>query len=226
MLDVTGEPLHKRWYRLDSGVAPLKESLAAWLVALSGWKYSEPLWDPCCGSGTLIIEAALIAHNRAPNLYRDFRFELLRGYDSKLHESVRHILKEQEFGGKYSLYASDSDPTMIEYARANARRAGVEEDIHFFVADIESPSPYASIHARILTNPPYGNRMQANDLTHLYRRLDAMIHDGNGGAYITSYFTENARLWWKNKKILNGADACRLWIYEGKKMEKNIKEMP
>ena len=217
LLDVTGEPLHKRGYRLASGIAPLKESLAAGLVALSGWKYSEPLWDPCCGSGTLIIEAALMAHNRAPNLYRDFRFELLREYTPALHERIRNTLKEREFGGKYALYASDSDPTMIEYARENARRAGVEEDIHFFVADIVSPFPYAPIPPRILTNPPYGKRMQGNDLTKLYTRLDETIRDGNGGAYITSYFAENARPGWKNKKLLNGADECRLWIYEGKR---------
>lgn len=131
LLDVTGEALHKRGYRDEQGEAPIKETLAAALLAFSGWRYKEPFLDPFCGSGTIAIEAAMMARGIAPGLHRHFRFEDLPFYDRTLHTTVRKELKEKEYSGTYQIYASDKDPTMVEIAKRNAMRAGVLDSIVF-----------------------------------------------------------------------------------------------
>lgn len=124
LLDVTGDPLHKRGYRTEAGEAPIKENLAAALVAFANWKYSAPLVDPFCGSGTIAIEAVMIARNIAPGLARHFRIESLPCHDKELLAGVRTRAAAKSYpSGKYKIYASDIDPEMVRIARKNAERA-------------------------------------------------------------------------------------------------------
>jgi putative N6-adenine-specific DNA methylase len=118
LLDITGDPLHKRGYRREAGEAPIKENLAAALVAFANWKYSVPLTDPMCGSGTVAIEAVMIARNIAPGLYRHFRVEELRFFDTETFLNVQDTARSRIYpSGKYTVIASDIDPEMIRVAK-------------------------------------------------------------------------------------------------------------
>jgi putative N6-adenine-specific DNA methylase len=118
LLDITGDPLHKRGYRREAGEAPIKENLAAGLVAFANWKYSTPLIDPMCGSGTIAIEAIMIARNIAPGLYRHFRVEELRFFNTDLFLSVQDTARSRIYpSGKYTVLASDITPEMIQIAK-------------------------------------------------------------------------------------------------------------
>jgi putative N6-adenine-specific DNA methylase len=124
LLDVTGDPLHKRGYRREAGEAPLKENLAAALLAFSGWKYKQPLMDPFCGSGTIAIEAAMMARGIAPGLFRGFRIEELPCFSESLLENVRAEAEKKIYpSGSYTIIASDIEPEMIRISEENARRA-------------------------------------------------------------------------------------------------------
>lgn len=136
LIDITGDPLHKRGYRRESGEAPIKENLAAALVAFANWKYSTPLLDPFCGSGTIPIEAIMIARNIAPGLFRSFRIEELPFFDEERLENTRAEAEKKIYpSGKYTVLASDIEPEMVRIAEENARRAGVAGDIHFSVGN-------------------------------------------------------------------------------------------
>lgn len=207
LLDVTGEALHKRGYRTEQGEAPIKETLAAGLVAMSGWRYKEPLWDPCCGAGTLAIEAALMARNIAPGLEREFRFMDLPFYDRMLHMEIRKNLRDKEFTGTYTILASDMNDDMVAIAKRNALRAWVRDSIHFETVNFLEEDMTA--RWTIVSNPPYGNRLQDDNLHELYTKL---IHEveNHGGGFITSYHID-IRHGLANKKLLNGSEECRFW---------------
>ncbi len=118
LLDITGDPLHKRGYRREAGEAPIKENLAAALVAFANWRYSTPLIDPMCGSGTIAIEAVMIARNIAPGLSRHFRVEELRFFNSEIFLSVQDSARSKIYpSGKYTIIASDITPEMIQIAK-------------------------------------------------------------------------------------------------------------
>lgn len=137
MLNTTGEALHKRWYRENSLEAPIKESLAASLVLLSNWSFKDNFYDPFCGSGTIAIEAALIARNIAPGLYRRFAFEKFAWFPKHyIEDAVKDAEEKIIRDKKYSIFASDISPEAIEIARDNARKAWVIDTIRFKVADI------------------------------------------------------------------------------------------
>lgn len=205
LLDITGEPLHKRGYRREAGEAPIKESLAAALVAFANWKYKSPILDPFCGSGTIPIEAVMIARNIAPGLQRHFRIEPLPFHDRSLFELVKTEARNKSYpSGKYQVYASDIDPEMIRIARENAERAGVGEDIVFEVGNFLENHKQATI----ITNPPYGNRIQSDALPEIYAKLVKNTME-NGGGFITTYDIGKNSL--ANKKLLNGAEECRFW---------------
>lgn len=206
LLDITGEALHKRWYRTEQGEAPIKETLAAWLVAMSAWRYKEAFWDPFCGSGTIAIEAALMARNIAPWLSRRFRFMDLPFYNASVYENIKEDLQESEFVGKYNILATDRDPEIIAIAKRNALRAGVRENIHFECEDFLDSSDSTWT---IVTNPPYGNRLKDENLGELYTKLIHTVQE-NGGWFITS-FTVDVRHGLANKKLLNGNEECRFW---------------
>ncbi|EFK96439.1 conserved hypothetical protein [sediment metagenome] len=123
MLNTSGDALHKRGYRIEAGEAPIKENLGSALVRLSRWRYEENLYDPFCGSGTLAIEAVLMAKNRAPGLERHFAFERRSVADRSFLEEEKEKARQQEYKGTYQIYASDKDPEMIAMAKRNATNA-------------------------------------------------------------------------------------------------------
>ncbi len=213
LLDVTGDPLHKRGYRREAGEAPIKENLAAALLAFSNWRFKSPLIDPCTGSGTIPIEAALMARNIAPGLFRDFRIEELRFHDPILLETVQEEAEKKMYpSGGYTILASDMDETMISIAEANARRAGVAGDITFQTKSLEALTHETiAPESTIITNPPYGKRLKDPNLEALYTTLETLIEPRHGG-YITNVVRNPGRTW-KNKKLLNGAEECRFWYH-------------
>lgn len=136
LLDTSGEPLHKRGYRTEALEAPIKETLAAALVTLSGWRYREPFLDPFCGSGTIAIEAAMIARNIAPGVARSFSGEFFPWYDKNHFVRAKEQARSQILADRtYAIVGSDTDPEAIGIARKNAERAGVADTIDFVVRD-------------------------------------------------------------------------------------------
>ena len=213
-LDVTGFPIHRRGYRSEAGDAPIKENLAAALVAFSGWRFREQLYDPFCGSGTIVIEAAMLARNIAPGLDRRFAIEWHPFFDKEVWMEVKHSFREKIYpSGAYEIFASDMDAEVIEKAKNNARRAGVEKDITFLVSDFRE-GDYDHDPLWIITNPPYGERLESTDT--IYDDLRAIFARKNiSGGIITS-----ANIWedridkklWKDRKLYNGNIPTRLWM--------------
>ncbi len=170
--DSSGELLHRRGYRLETGKAPLRETLAAAMLLACRWDGTIPLLDPFTGSGTIPIEAALLARHRAPGLARHFAFEHWPGFDAVLWDRLRAEANARiKIGKSVLIGGSDRDAGAIEAAQANAARAGVERSIEFRCA------PLSALEARdppglLLTNPPYGARVgEESGLRDLYAQL-------------------------------------------------------
>jgi putative N6-adenine-specific DNA methylase len=180
-LDTSGEPLSHRGYRPRGGPAPLAESLAAGVVLLAGYDGSQPLLDPMCGTGTIAIEAALIATGSAPGLKRRFACERWHDHDPRVSESARAQALEARHPPTATIVAADLDPDAVAAARRNARHAGLAAAISFERRDaraLELPDP----GWLIVTNPPYGERLgDAHALAGLYRQFgDALKRRGAG----------------------------------------------
>lgn len=217
-LDTTGPGLHKRGYRAVGNDAPLRETLAAAMVTLTRYRGREFLWDPFCGSGTIVIEAALIAKNQAPGLRRRFAAEQFAWADSRLWEQVRLDAKDREFHGDYRILGSDNDPKCVSLSMANARKAGVGELIRFQDGDavkMSLPAP----EGILLCNPPYGERMlERQSAQRLYAALGKHLRyaDGWKKYIITSepefehYFGARAD---KKRKLYNGMIRCDYYMY-------------
>jgi putative N6-adenine-specific DNA methylase len=162
-LDLSGEPLFKRGWRADKGEAPLKENLAAGLLLLAGWTPAQPLLDPFCGSGTLVIEAACIAARRAPGLNRRFAFERLASFDAACWKQLQQTaLAQVDDAAAAQIVGSDISTRVVEQARANAQLAGLQrwlDDGRLALAagDARQMTPPAD-HGLIVTNPPYGEQ--------------------------------------------------------------------
>ncbi|CAM5788560.1 THUMP domain-containing protein [Castellaniella caeni] len=219
-LDVSGESLFKRGWRLDKGEAPLRENLAAGLLALSGWAPDAPLLDPFCGSGTILIEAAWIALGVPPGIWRPFGFERLRPHDARLWRDLKddarsHILPRLE----QPLVGSDLQAGVIEAARANAERAHLSPDtIHFETCDVRQMPPPAET-GWIVTNPPYGERLSESEAS-LWSEWASQLKRHFGGwqlNIITSDLDLPKQLRLKAKRrhpLHNGALDCRLFQFE------------
>jgi putative N6-adenine-specific DNA methylase len=158
-LDTSGEPLFKRGWRMDKGEAPLKETLAAAIIYASGWNGDTPLYDPCGGSGTLVIEAAQIAANIAPGLARPFGFERLHGYDAQAWNAIKTKAQQASVTLSTPLFCNDISFRMTDFAKRNAERAGVANFITFTTGDLMQLSPPAA-GGTIVMNPPYGERIE------------------------------------------------------------------
>ena len=159
-IDMSGEPLFKRGYRIVTSEAPLRENLAAGIVRLSGWDAAEALLDPMCGSGTLLIEAALIARNIAPGARRNFAFEKLKNFDARQWDALRLAAKTREAPhvGALPIYGADLYGDELKNARENIAAAGLADQIQLKQANVlEIPAPADS--GVIVTNPPYGVRL-------------------------------------------------------------------
>lgn len=210
-LDTTGDSLHKRGYRLQTSKAPITETLAAALIMLTPWKADRILVDPFCGSGTFLIEAAMMACNIAPGVRRTFtsmKWDNL--IDKKLwDDAFEEALEEINTDIKMDLQGFDIDGDVIKIARENAKRAGVDHLIHFQkrpVEELKHPKKYGFI----ITNPPYGERLEEKkNLKTLYRQIgDAYKRlDGWSAYLITSYEKAAADMGLKptkTRKIYNG----------------------
>lgn len=226
-LDTSGESLHKRGYRTMHGKAPISETLAAALIMLTPWRGERILVDPFCGSGTFLIEAARMAANIAPGLDRHFTAEGWENLiDPQLWQEIKAELRgEINLDIKTDLQGYDIDGEVLKAARENAARAGVAELIHFQereVARLSHPKKYGFI----ITNPPYGERMEDNEtLPSIYGDIgDALDRLDSWSAYlITSYpDTEKyiRRKAAKKRKIYNGMIRTDFYMFPGPKPPK------
>ena len=217
-IDTSGDGLHKRGYRPAHNAAPLKETMAAAMVSLSRYRGREDFCDPFCGSGTIAIEAALIAKNRAPGLKRGFTAESWTGFDRKIWGAEREAAAAREFNGDYRIFASDIDPHAVALARENAERAGVSDIIRFSVADAREFSRETE-NGIIVTNPPYGERiMEKREAEELYAAFGkAYLSSKNWKLYLLSSHTEFERTFGrtasKKRKLYNGMIKCDLFMY-------------
>lgn len=170
-IDSSGELLHRRGYRLETAKAPLRETLAASLILAAEWNKIDPLLDPFCGSGTIPIEAALLAKNVPPGLNRPFAFMLWPKYDQAIWEKLLGSIQPHPSKRLPIIQASDRDAGAIEMSIANARRAGVSDLIDFTCQAISSITPPTE-PGFLITNPPYGIRVNSNkDLRNLYAQF-------------------------------------------------------
>ena len=173
-MDSSGDLLHRRGYRLAVAKAPLRETLAAAMLLASGWDGRSPLLDPFCGSGTIPIEAALIALGIPPGMNRRFAFMDWPGYEEKSWLALMAQARPAA-AGPLPIYASDRDAGAIKMARENAARAGVEDCIHFDCQAVSSAS-LPSTPGWVVTNPPYGLRIsEGKDLRNLYAQFGNVL---------------------------------------------------
>lgn len=173
--DSSGTLLHKRGYRQASAKAPMRETLAAAMLLSSGWNSGFPLLDPMCGSGTIPIEAALIARKIAPGIHRQFRFERWPGFD---HGSWTE-LRERALTGALprapaSIVAADRDPGGVEAASSNAERAAVTDDLELVHRPLAASRADGHVPGWLITNPPYGIRI-GTDVRNLYAKLGSLM---------------------------------------------------
>ena len=178
-IDSSGELLHRRGYRLASAKAPLRETLAAGMLLASGWDKTAPLLDPFCGSGTIAIEAALLAGNIAPGRARRFAFMNWPGFDeANFAAASAGTIRET---ARPRIFASDRDAGAIKVARANAERAGVAGQVEFSQRAVSAIAPPAG-PGWVVTNPPYGARLSENkDLRNLYAQLGNVLREKCAG---------------------------------------------
>jgi 23S rRNA (guanine2445-N2)-methyltransferase / 23S rRNA (guanine2069-N7)-methyltransferase len=200
-LDLSGEGLHQRGYRDLAGQAPLKENLAAAIVLRSGWQSGTPLLDPMCGSGTLLIEGAMIASDRAPGLHRQhWGFTAWNGFNADLW---RELLAEAQVRARRGLqettsrfFGSDIDRRVIEMAKSNARRAGVAELIGFTHAEVSklvNPLPEGPV-GTVISNPPYGERLESEPALVALHNLLGRIMKTQFGGWQLSLFSASPEL--------------------------------
>jgi len=219
MLDTTGAGLHKRGYRAVGVAAPLRETLAAALVLLSRYRGRDPFCDPFCGSGTIPIEAALIAKNQAPGLSRSFSAQRWPWLGSKSWLDAAGEAMDREFHGSYEIWGGDADPHAVELARSNAEKAGVEDLITFQEADAAQFHRTAP-RGRLVTNPPYGERLlekrQAEELYRSFGRAARTLPEGWLVSVLSSH-TEFERAFGRpaqrKRKLYNGRIKCDLFTY-------------
>ena len=217
-LDTSGQGLHKRGYRAISNEAPLHETLAAGMIQLARFRGREFFWDPFCGSGTIPIEAALIAKNRAPGLHRGFAAQAYPWMPKSAWDLAVQEAKDLEFNGKYKIMGSDNNPTCVSLAFANARKAGVADCVTFQDGDATKMSLPAD-SGILVCNPPYGERMmEQNSAKRLYSALGRHLKFANGWKQfvITSepefehYFGRRAD---KKRKFYNGKIKCDYYMF-------------
>ena len=190
-LDSSGESLHRRGYRQEQVEAPLNEVLAAGMILMTGWRGECDLIDPMCGSGTIPIEAALIARNIAPGVFRkEFGFEKWKDFDQDLFDSIYNDdSQEREFNHK--IYGYDNNPKANEIATHNVKAAGVTKDVILKIQPFQQFEQPAE-KSIIITNPPYGERISSGDLLDLYQMIGERLKHAFIGndAWILSYRDE------------------------------------
>ncbi|MEZ4592145.1 MAG: class I SAM-dependent RNA methyltransferase [Chloroflexota bacterium] len=223
-LDTSGAGLHKRGYREEAGEAPLKETFAAGLVQLSYWQPDRLLLDPMCGSGTILIEAALLGRNIAPGLHRSFAAE---GWPAIPAEAWAQARAEAQAailpGGSLQLQGSDSDPASVEIARSNAAKAGVADDIQFEVKDVRKLWIDREFGI-VITNPPYGIRLaEYQQLNSIYIAVNKMFRKKDGWSIYVLTADQKFPDYFKRakpdrvRKLYNGTIETNFYQYYGRK---------
>lgn len=218
-IDTSGKGLHKRGYRAEGNLAPLRETLAAGMVRLSRYRGRDVFFDPFCGSGTIAIEAALAAINRAPGLNRRFAAMDWPCLNPLSWEQAKEAAKSEEYNNTYHIFCSDIDNKCIEIARNNAKLAGVEKHISFKCSDARQFKSQNS-SGLIVTNPPYGERlMEQQDAEALYHDFGRAFRSlGNSWKlYLLSPHSEFEQIFGltatKKRKLYNGMIKCNLFMY-------------
>ncbi|RYF16769.1 MAG: class I SAM-dependent RNA methyltransferase [Comamonadaceae bacterium] len=193
-IDTSGEPLFKRGWREDKGEAPLKETLAAAMLAASGWDTTVPLYDPCCGSGTIVIEAAQVACNIAPGLLRRFGFERLRPHVAAEWAALKSQAQQARRAPAAPIFGSDVAFRMVDFAQRNAERAGVADAVQLRGGDALQRMPPLETPGVMLLNPPYGERIEAGGIARPGRggREQAQMEQAG------DFFTQLASHWKRN----------------------------
>ena len=207
-IDTSGEPLFKRGWREDKGDAPLKETLAAAMIAASGWDphgdHPQPLYDPCCGSGTVVIEAAQIARRIPAGILRRFAFEKLIPFQRHVWEGMLDEAEAQILDtSPVPIYGSDISHRMVDFAQRNAERAGVLDTIELRGGDALQRMPPCAQPGVLLLNPPYGERIAAAGSfgRNAAQRMDAVERMGRESAQTedgVEFFSQLASHWKKN----------------------------
>lgn len=235
-LDSSGESLHKRGYRVATTEAPISEVLAAGMLKMAGWKGQSDFYDPMCGSGTLLIEAALMARNIAPGVFRkEFAFERWPDFDPDLWSDIYNDdSREREFTHK--IYGSDASFYAIRQATKNVKAAGVANDIELKQVRMEEMKPLISnpltSHPLVIINPPYGERLASNkDMELLYGKMGTALKHQFTGATAWIISSNEAAMKCiglkpsKKIRLLNGELDCQFNKYElfqGKRNEARL----
>ena len=222
-LDTSGTSLFKRGYRTEKGQAPLKENMAAALVMLTTWYPDRPLYDPTCGSGTILIEAAMMAHNIAPGLHRHFTGEDWEFLDPKVWQTIKdEALKAQKMDLELDILGTDIDHNMISIAEENAKRAGVGQSIQFKQMQLADFVPKKE-YGILISNPPYGDRLLSEEEVHkIYQDMGEIYRPmTTWSKYILSsdesfetHYGEKAT---KKRKLYNGALKVDYYQFWGRK---------
>jgi putative N6-adenine-specific DNA methylase len=220
-VDTSGEPLFKRGYRRDADEAPLRENLAAGILALAQWQPAIPLLDPMCGSGTIVAEAAQIAANRAPGLMRTFGFQKLAWYDGPTWQRIKQAARDRIRlpSGPPAIFASDMADAAVALTRTTLRSAQVDAFVDVTRADVLTRAAPAASGA-LIANPPYGVRLaEVNALAAFYPRLGDALKQNFAG-WTVNLLTGDLRLAKliglkpdRRTPLWNGAIECRLFAF-------------
>jgi len=217
-LDTSGAPLYQRGFRDVSVIAPLRENLAAGIIMLSSWAPGKPFLDPMCGSGTFLIEAAMMAVNQPPGLKRTFGFQKLTSFDENLWKKIEtEAIKNMKSIEFLDIYGSDIDLRSVRVARHNLKVAGLEETAKVMQSDFIKLEPPAS-EGTLVTNPPYGQRIgEDEDLKEVYPVWAKHMKESFGG-WDTYFLTADLEMPkdmrlkpTKKTPLYNGALECRLF---------------
>ena len=239
-LDSSGESLHKRGYRVATTEAPINEALAAGMLLLAGWKGQSDFYDPMCGSGTLPIEAALIARNIAPGIFRkEFAFEKWRDFDPDLWSDIYNDdSAEREF--THTIYGSDASYYAIQQAAKNVKAAGVQKDIQLKQIRMEEiqiknhKSQITNASPLVMINPPYGERLASNkDMEELYGKIGTALKHQFAGSTAWIISSNDAAMKCiglkpsRKMRLLNGELDCQFNKYDlfaGKRKDERMNE--
>ena len=219
LIDTSGYGLHKRGYRLEAGGAPIKETLAASLCCLARVRDYHTLYDPMCGSGTILIEGAMLANNIAPGVNRHFTSERWESIPEKVWSDERERAKSLILtDSRLVAYGGDIDESSLEIAKANAKRAGVEKYISFEKADIKNFEP-RSEKGTLICNPPYGERLlDLKEAEEIYKIMGKKFFSRRGWSYYVISPSEDFEIFFgrkadKRRKLYNGMIKCQLYMY-------------
>ena len=208
-IDTTGPGLHKRGYRTEAGEAPLKETLAAALVLLSKWNPDRIFADPMCGSGTILIEAAMIGRNMAPGVNRNFVSEDWESIDKSVWEDTRKFAENKVNDKEFRILGSDIDGRLLKIARDNIERAGVDDCVVVQTLPMQEFSSNRK-YGCIVTNPPYGERLGlAKEVEDIYKDMGRVFKKlDSWSVFVLTSHTDFQKLYGskatKNRKLYNG----------------------